>query len=93
MTIEKAIDTLNKYYDSVLLKIHIDFLQNPKKYQNDGVPNSFIREAESVRLALDDAIQAMIEKSEREKNGYDTCTLQGPCEYQICGRKLEAPNE
>jgi hypothetical protein len=26
----------------------------------------------------------------REKNGYDTCTLQGPCEYQICGKKIES---
>ena len=65
--IEKNISILSKYHDGALLKLHVDFLQNSQKYQIDGLPNEFICETESVRLALNDAITALQEKQEREK--------------------------
>jgi len=64
--IEKAIEMLIKYHDSVLLKIHSDFLQNPKKYQDNGVPNNFICEIESVRLAIDTAICSLEKRQSGE---------------------------
>jgi len=96
--IEKAIEVLKKFHDSALQKIHSDFLQNPKKYQTDGVPQNFICEAESIRLAIDTAISVLEKRKSgelvkvvrckdcefwEEKEGYfPICTIRSKSDYR-----------
>lgn len=83
--IEKDISILSKYHDSALLKLHVDFLENPQKYQINGYPNEFIRGTENVRLALDDAIEAMKKQIPKKIAGGH-----GRMECPSCGASLNS---